>query len=143
MVARSSLRLLANRLFIFTLRHLRHVICDKTRNQVLYNIPEGPPPRLDESGPFSDELRDFVASSLVLDPHARATAKQLLEHAALAPTRADGGRGALVELLADAIEAREARERFVFASYQQFVLVSRIPFHQNVASLELLLWWWR
>ena len=80
---------------------------------VLYNIPEGPPPRLPEDGPFSDALRDFVSQCLVLDPNDRATAATLALHKALALTRRPGeGSVSLVlaDLLAEALEARERRD---------------------------------
>jgi len=79
---------------------------------VLYNIPEGPPPQLDEDGAFSPALHDFVAGCLVLDPDKRADAGALLKHPVLEEVRGPAGgngRVALADLLAQALVARERR----------------------------------
>lgn len=78
---------------------------------VLYNIPEGPPPRLDESGAFTPQLREFVGKCLVLEPANRLNTAALLTHPALAQVRsAENGRVALADLLEQALVARERRE---------------------------------
>ena len=48
--------------------------------RVLFVIPKQDPPRLPESGRFSDEFRDFVAQCLQKDPDARPSARELSEH---------------------------------------------------------------
>mmetsp|Transcript_14251 Transcript_14251/g.40385 ORF Transcript_14251/g.40385 Transcript_14251/m.40385 type:complete len:576 (+) Transcript_14251:114-1841(+) len=46
--------------------------------RVLFLIPKNPPPTLD--GPFSEALKDFVATCLQKDPQSRPTARELLNH---------------------------------------------------------------
>jgi serine/threonine protein kinase len=47
--------------------------------RALYLIPKNPPPKLNEKGKWSKELREFVKDSLVKNPAKRPSAAELMK----------------------------------------------------------------
>ena len=60
---------------------------------VLHALRDGPPPRLGEDAPFSDDARDFFRRCLEKDPEERASAEELLRHPFVRGAEAEGGGG--------------------------------------------------
>ena len=74
--------------------------------RVIFIIPKNPPPTLKHSEKWSDSFKDFIGKALVMDPEARSSATNLLEHDFIKNSKS-------LDFLKQMIsEAKEAQDQF-------------------------------